>query len=121
MKGPSCGVASGDTATQFGGVPVRDFAGPDELAVKLICLDGGFAPQLRQVGCALSKRGSVPEVIPPFVELTPVCLKPSAGVPMTRTGEWMSGRLLVSAIHRVKSLIRRGEEAEAKGRKHGRY
>ena len=46
---------AGDAAL-LGGVAVPDFAALDELAVKLICLDGGFAAPLRQMGRVLGER-----------------------------------------------------------------
>ena len=58
MKGsghqPCC-----DNARLWGGVAASDFVALDELAVKLICLDSGFAAPLRQVGRTLGERLAV--------------------------------------------------------------
>lgn len=57
MNGAGCGAVSDDSdAALLGGVAVPDFAALDELAVKLICLDSGFASPLRQMGCVLGER-----------------------------------------------------------------
>ncbi len=56
MKSSGCGALPVDAAAAIGGVAAADCAALDELAVKLICLDGGFAVPLRQVGCIVGKR-----------------------------------------------------------------
>ena len=57
MNSQGCPRVSCDSnKTSLGGVAVPDFAALDELAVKLICLDGGFAAPLRQIGRVLGER-----------------------------------------------------------------
>lgn len=57
MKNQGCTpVGCHSEAASVGGVAAADFAALDELAVKLISLDGGFATPLRQMGRTLGKR-----------------------------------------------------------------
>lgn len=57
MKGPGCQpVSCNGNAAMLGGVAASDFAALDELAVKLICLDSGFAAPLREAGRVLGER-----------------------------------------------------------------
>ena len=57
MKGQACrSVSCGGSVVSLGGVPGPDLAAFDALAVKLICLDSGFAAPLRQMGQTLGKR-----------------------------------------------------------------
>lgn len=52
----SCSASRDSKAAWLGGVAVPDFAALDKLAVKLICLDSGFAAPLRQMGRVLGER-----------------------------------------------------------------
>jgi len=57
MKGQDCRAGScSSSAAWLGGVVAADFAALDGLAVKLICLDSGFAAPLRQMGLVLGER-----------------------------------------------------------------
>ena len=57
MKGQSCqSVSCCGNVAWLGGFAAPDFAALDELAVKLICLDSGFAAPLRQMGRVLGER-----------------------------------------------------------------
>ena len=49
-------VACGSNVAWLGGVALPDFGALDELAVKLICLDGRFAAPLQQMGRVLGER-----------------------------------------------------------------
>ena len=52
----SCSASPDTKPAWLGGVAVADVAALDQLAVKLICLDRGFAAPLRQVGYVLGER-----------------------------------------------------------------
>lgn len=57
MKGQGCRAVSCDSNVAWlGGIAAPDFAALDELAVKLICLDSGFAAPLQQISRTLGGR-----------------------------------------------------------------
>jgi hypothetical protein len=79
-------------ASWLGGIAASDFAALDQLAVKLICVDNGFAAPLREMGRVLGERIAMEQ------NEKPVCLDSALSALISACG--LEGAIEPRFLHR---------------------